>query len=181
MRLNQKAIKVKGICHCRYGTIKIPIQRLSVHFVCLLGDVTITGKVVLFSTFSRHSWPWSSEGSVECHSYCITGHPFIILWTSPRNCDTHTCCRAFGSGAVTTCFNDLVLSRTRFEHSIFCMRGERSHLPCQLGILQGSNPTTNHVVCVSLSTHGLSYEQDIKIFVLDTESYKERWERWGGP
>ena len=26
---------------------------------------------------SRNSWPWSSEGSLACHAYCDTGHPFI--------------------------------------------------------------------------------------------------------
>ena len=29
--------------------------------------------------------------------------------------DIRTCCRAFGSGAITTCFNDLGLSRPRIE------------------------------------------------------------------
>ena len=40
---------------------------------------------------------------------------------------THTYCRAFGSGYVTICFNDLGLSRPGFEHPTFCKRGERSH------------------------------------------------------
>ena len=30
-------------------------------------------------TFARHSWPLSSEGSLECHTYCDTGHPFIMV------------------------------------------------------------------------------------------------------
>ena len=34
-----------------------------------------------------------------------------LLWSSPRTRDTHTCCRVFASGAVTTCFYDLGLSR----------------------------------------------------------------------
>ena len=29
--------------------------------------------------------------------------------------DTHTCCRTFGSGAVTTCFYELGLSRMGFS------------------------------------------------------------------
>ena len=48
-------------------------------------------------TLTRHTWPLSCEG----HTCCNTGHPFII-WASPRTRDTRTCCRAFGSGAVTT-------------------------------------------------------------------------------
>ena len=36
-----------------------------------------------------------------------------LLWhgSSPRTHDTHTYCRSFGSGAVTTCFNYLSVSR----------------------------------------------------------------------
>ena len=41
--------------------------------------------------------------------------------------DTHKLCRAFGSGAVTTCFNDLGLSRLGFEHPTIRLRGERSN------------------------------------------------------
>ena len=33
-----------------------------------------------------------------------------LQWLSPRICDTHTCCQALSSGAVTTCFNKLIKS-----------------------------------------------------------------------
>ena len=49
-----------------------------------------------------HSWPLISEGSLACHTYCGTGHPFIM--SSPRTRDTHTYCWAFSSGDVTICF-----------------------------------------------------------------------------
>ena len=39
-----------------------------------------------------------------------------LYWSSPRTRDTHTYYRAFSSGAVTTSFNDLGLSRLGFEH-----------------------------------------------------------------
>ena len=38
-----------------------------------------------------------------------------LLCLSPRTRDTNTYCRAFGSGAVITCFNDLGLSRPGIE------------------------------------------------------------------
>ena len=57
----------------------------------------------------------SSEGSLVCHTY------------SPRTRDTHTYCRAFDSGAVTTCFNYLGLSRLGFEHPTFRLWYERSN------------------------------------------------------
>ena len=38
-----------------------------------------------------------------------------LEWSSPRTRDTRTYCRAFGSGVVITCFNNLDLCRTRIE------------------------------------------------------------------
>ena len=43
------------------------------------GDVTIAGEGLQIFTFDRHSWPLSSEGSLTCHTYCDTGHPFIMV------------------------------------------------------------------------------------------------------
>ena len=45
-----------------------------------------------------------------------------LLWSSPRTRETHTCCRTFVRGAVTTCSNALGLSRLGFEHLTFRMR-----------------------------------------------------------
>ena len=44
-----------------------------------------------------------------------------------RETDTHSCCTAFGSGAVTTIFYDLGLSRLGFEHPTFRLWGQRSN------------------------------------------------------
>ena len=67
--------------------------------------------------FAPHSWPLSSEGSLACHTFCDTGHPFTIVISETR--DTHTYWRAFSSGAVTTCFYD-------FKHPIFRLLDQRS-------------------------------------------------------
>ena len=85
-------------------------------------------RLQIFLTYTRHSWPLSSEGSSACHTYCDTGHPFIMdnSLSSPRTRDTHTYCRAFSSGAVTTCFYDLGLSRLGFEHPTYRLRGQHS-------------------------------------------------------
>ena len=66
------------------------------------GDVTITGEGLQVLTYARHSWQLSGEGSLACHTYCDTGHPF-------NNCHlrgpvTHTYCRAIGNGDLTTVF-----------------------------------------------------------------------------
>ena len=92
-------------------------------FLHSFGDVTITGDATIL-TYTRYSWQLSSEDSLTCHTYCDTGQPFIIVITS----DTHTCCRAFYSGAVTSCFIDLHvrLSRSGIERPISRMRGVRS-------------------------------------------------------
>ena len=47
----------------------------------LIGDVTITGEGLHILTYARHSSPLSSESSLACHTYCDTGHPFIIIIT----------------------------------------------------------------------------------------------------
>ena len=50
-----------------------------------------------------------------------------VAQSSPRSRDTHTYYRAFRSGAVTTCFYDLGLSRLGFEHPTFRLQGQRSN------------------------------------------------------
>ena len=88
------------------------------------GNATITGDGLQILTYTRHIWQLNCEGSLTCHIYCDTGHTFIYT-LAPRIRDNHTYCRAFGSGAVSTCFNDLGLLRPEFEHSTFRMQGER--------------------------------------------------------
>ena len=39
----------------------------------------MTGEGLQILTYARHSWPLSSEGSLACHTYCDTGHPFIMV------------------------------------------------------------------------------------------------------
>ena len=68
-----------------------------------LGDITVTSEGLQILTYVRHSLS-SSELSWGCHTYCDMGHPFIC---HPR--DTHTDCRAPGSGADTTFFYNLGL------------------------------------------------------------------------
>ena len=53
-----------------------------------------------------------------------------LYWSSPRSRDSHTCCRAFGSGAVSTCFNDLGHSRPGIEPRIRYKKQE-AHRPLQ--------------------------------------------------
>ena len=43
------------------------------------GDVTILGERLQILTYAWHSWPLTSEGSLACHTYCDTGHPFIMV------------------------------------------------------------------------------------------------------
>ena len=43
------------------------------------GDVAIDGEGIQILTYVRHLWPLSCEGSLACHTYCDTGHPFVIV------------------------------------------------------------------------------------------------------
>ena len=83
------------------------------------GDVTVTVK-------GCKSWPmlgtygqWAVKVLQRATS-TIT-REIRLKWSSPRTSDAHNSCRAFMSGAVTTCFYDLSLSQLGFEHPIFCL------------------------------------------------------------
>ena len=53
-------------------------------------DVTIAGEGLQILTYGRHSWPLSSEGSLACHIYCDTGHPFNMDFGRLRGTVTPT-------------------------------------------------------------------------------------------
>ena len=113
-------------------------------FVCL-------GFFVPLEKFFTHMEisPWPVKGCKSWHMLGTHGHWAVrVLWRAtftvpqgirlklswPRIRDTHTYCRAFDSGAVTTCtcFHDLGLSRLGFDHPFFRLRGESSYplRPC---------------------------------------------------
>ena len=53
--------------------------------------ITITGEGLQILTYTRHLWPLSKGGSLACHTYCETGHPFtMVISEDPR--DTHNYC-----------------------------------------------------------------------------------------
>ena len=90
----------------------------------LYGNVTITGEGLYILTYARHLSPLSNEGFLACHTYCDTGHIFIMVpWTR----DTHTYYRPFGSATVTTCFYDFSPSRLIFDNPTFRLQGEGSN------------------------------------------------------
>ena len=98
-----------------YKSLNHKVTTMLTFFACFLGAITVKGLQIF--TYTRHSRPLSSEGSLAYHTDCDTGLPFI-WWSSPRTSatSTHTCCRAYNSGAVTTGFYGLGLSRLGFEH-----------------------------------------------------------------
>ena len=59
---------------CLFTRIFRPIRE----FFNLNGDVPITGEGLQILTYVRHLWQLSSEGSLAWHTYCDTGHPFIM-------------------------------------------------------------------------------------------------------
>ena len=77
------------------------------------GDITINDEGA--SNYDLYSAHMASEGSLAWHTYCDTGHPFIMV-ISEDPWHSHLL-RAFGSGG---------LSRLGFEHPNFRMRGKRS-------------------------------------------------------
>ena len=78
-------------------------------------DISIFGEGLRILTYTRHLVPLSSDGSIAFFTYCNMHSLFPYPYISPRTRDTHSCGQAFGSGYVTTCFNDLGMSRLGIE------------------------------------------------------------------
>ena len=53
----------------------VPLENVSL--IWRFGDITTAVEGLQILTYARHLWPLSSEGSLACHTYCDTGHPFI--------------------------------------------------------------------------------------------------------
>ena len=51
----------------------VPLENFFTHMQ------TIAGEGLQILTYTRHSWPLSSEGSLTCHTCCDTGLPFIMV------------------------------------------------------------------------------------------------------
>ena len=60
---------VTRLKYCRYGIKHFKINQ----------SITITSEGLQLLTYTWHSWPFSSEGSLACHTYCDTGHTFIMV------------------------------------------------------------------------------------------------------
>ena len=43
------------------------------------GDITIAGEGLQILIHARHLWPLTTEGSLACHTYNDTGHPFLMV------------------------------------------------------------------------------------------------------
>ena len=64
--------------------------------------------------FAQCSWPLSRKGSLACHPYCGTWHPFFT--PSPMTRDIYTAANRFIIGTPTNCFADFAMSRPKSEH-----------------------------------------------------------------
>ena len=86
------------------------------------GDVTMTGEGFQVLTYARHLFALSSEGSSACHTYCETGHPFIMV-ISENPWHLHLLPSVL-QWNCTYLIYDLGLSRQGFEHPTICLRGD---------------------------------------------------------
>ena len=94
---------------------------------------------IIFHSWRRHHYRWRTANFGLCSALMATEQWWFfsvlnLLWHGAYvyNCHlwgpvTHTYCRAFGNGAVTTTFNDLGLSRLGFGQLTFRLRGEHSN------------------------------------------------------
>ena len=51
----------------------VPLENFFTHMQ------TIAGEGLQILTYTRHSWPLSSGGSLMCHTYCDTGNTLIMV------------------------------------------------------------------------------------------------------
>ena len=89
-------------------------------------DVTVSsvGLQILTYRYTWHLWQFSVPHLLWHRTSIYNGHLGGHM--------THTQCQAFRKGTLTTCFNDIGLSRLGFEHPTFCMRGRCSDPLCHL-------------------------------------------------
>ena len=74
-------VNLKGTDIITWGNVCLFLCGLSYHsrISNSYGDVNFTDEGLQTMTYTRHSWLLSSEGSLACHTYFDTGHPFIIV------------------------------------------------------------------------------------------------------
>ena len=78
---------LKGICYLHEQSLFIWGFTSHSTFSHKHGYLTITSAGLRILTYARHSWLFSSDEFVMCHTYYDTDEPFMMV----------------GSGAVTTC------------------------------------------------------------------------------
>ena len=115
-RHSEMAVYSQGLFVCLFVCLEFFVH--SKHFHSF-GDVNIAREGLQILTYARHSWPLSSEGSLACHTYCDTGHSFIMV--IPED-PLHS--HLMPSVWQWSCFNDLGLSRLGFGHPILRLRGD---------------------------------------------------------
>ena len=97
--------------------------------------------IAMLGTLSLLQWEFFSVPP-----YCDTGHLFIMVITEDP--DTHTYCRVISSGAVTTCFYDLVCRGWVSNTQPFAW-GALTHcttaaVTCVLNILSSKTPDISY-------------------------------------
>ena len=81
------------------------------------------GEGLQILTYARNSWPLSSEGSLTCHTYRDTGHPFLMV-ISEDPWQSHRLPRVL-QWSCHYLFLRLISVAVGIQNSTFGMRGER--------------------------------------------------------
>ena len=68
-----------NVCNCLFVCLGSLVFFSLDTFSLIYGDVTITGERLQFFAYTRYSWPLSSESSLECHTFCDMGNPFMMI------------------------------------------------------------------------------------------------------
>ena len=70
-----------SVFHFSFFIACLPFGVFSSHTIIFhsYGDGIIAGEGLQILTYSRHTWSFSSEGSLAWNTYYYTGHPFIMV------------------------------------------------------------------------------------------------------
>ena len=81
LTLNFMSISIPTICLslCLFGFWFFLVYRPTRDLFHFYDEVAITNEGLHILIYARHPWPFSSEASLTCHTYCDTDLPFIIV------------------------------------------------------------------------------------------------------
>ena len=75
LKSNKHVYNVLFVCVCVLGFFFVQPENFSLHYE----DVIIACERLQILIYALHSWPLRIYGSLACHTYCETGHSYLMV------------------------------------------------------------------------------------------------------